>query len=168
MPQSQTHYRSSPVGILDPVLGSDYATSILLVQRLMDGAMPGCPWFCFGVVDVRDVADLHARAMTHPAAKAERFLAVAGDLLSMQDIAKLLKARMGAAAKKVPTRQLPNWLVLLAAMRDPAVEQVLPEPGKVKNASNEKARRLLGRTPRSNGECIVASGLRNTPAGSGR
>lgn len=57
----------------------------------MNGAMPGCPRLYFGVVDVRDVADLHIRAMTHPAAKGERFLAVAGDFMSMLDLAKLLK-----------------------------------------------------------------------------
>ena len=64
---------------------------------------------------------------------------------------------MGAAAKRVPTRQLPNWLVRLAAMRDPAVKQILPELGKMKNATNEKAKRLLGWAPRSNEESIVAT-----------
>ena len=147
----------NPVGVFGPVLGPDYSTSILLVQRMMVGAMPGCPQLYFGAVDVRDVADLHMRAMTDPAAKGERFLAVAGDFLSIQDIAKILKARIGAAARKVPTRQLPNWLVRLAAMRDPAVKQILPELGKRKNATNEKARRVLGWTPRSNEESIVAT-----------
>ena len=147
----------NPVGVFGPVLGADYATSILLVQRLMDGAVPGCPQLYLGVVDVRDVADLHIRAMTHPAAKGERFLAVAGDFVSMLDIAKVLKSRMGASAKKVPTRQLPNWLVRLAALRDPAVKQILPELGKMKNATNEKARRLLGWAPRSIEESIVAT-----------
>ena len=147
----------NPVGVFGPVLGPDYSTSILLVQRLMDGAMPGCPRLYFGVVDVRDVADLHIRAMTHPAAKGERFLAVAGDFMSMLDIAKVLKSRMGASAKRVPTWQLPNWLVRIAAMRDPAVKQILPELGKMKNATNEKARRVLGWAPRSNEESIVAT-----------
>lgn len=147
----------NPVGVFGPVLGPDYSTSILLVQRLMDGAIPGCPRLEFGVVDVRDVADLHLRAMTNPAAKGERFLAVAGDFMSMLDIAKVLKGRMGAAAKRVPTRQLPNWLVRLASLRDPAVKQILPELGKAKNATNEKAKRLLGWTPRSNEEAIVAT-----------
>jgi hypothetical protein len=59
----------NPVGVLGPVLGPDYSTSILLVQRLLDGAMPRCPKLYFGVVDVRDVADIHLRAMTDPAAK---------------------------------------------------------------------------------------------------
>lgn len=147
----------NPVGIFGPVLGPDYSTSILLVQRLMDGAMPGCPRLYFGVVDVRDVAALHLRAMTDPAAKGERFLAVAGDFLSIRDMAKTLKSRMGGAAKRVPTLQLPDWLVRLASLRDPAVKQILPELGKPKNATSEKARRVLGWTPRSSEDALVAT-----------
>ena len=147
----------NPVGVLGPVLGPDYSTSILVVQRLMDGAMPGVPRLSFGFVDVRDVADLHLRAMTHPAAKGERFLAVAGPSVSILEIAKVLKRRMGASAKRVPTRQLPNWLVRLAALRDPAVKLVVPELGKVKSSSNEKAKRVLSWAPRSNEEAIVAT-----------
>jgi|ERR1700733_4475784 len=147
----------NPVGVFGPVLGPDYSTSILIVQRLMDGALPGCPKLYFGVVDVRDVADLHLRAMTNPAAKGERFLAVAGDFMSMQGIAKVLKARMNGAASRVPTRQLPNWLVRIASLRDPAVKQILPELGKRKNATNAKAKRLLGWNPRSNEESIVST-----------
>jgi nucleoside-diphosphate-sugar epimerase len=147
----------NPVGVFGPVLGPDYSTSILLVQRLMDGVMPGVPRLYFGVVDVRDAADLHLLAVTHPAAKGERFLAVAGDFMSMLDIAKVLKRRLGSSAKKVPARQLPDWLVRIAALRDPAVKLILPELGKVKNATNEKAKRVLGWAPRSNEEAIVAT-----------
>ena len=147
----------NPVGVFGPVLGPDYSASILMVQRLMDGAVPGCPRLYYGAVDVRDVADLHIRGMTHPGAKGERFLAVAGNFMSMLEMAKVLKARMGAAAKRVPTREVPNWLVRIAAFRDPAVKLILPELGKVKNATNEKARRVLGWAPRSNEESIVAS-----------
>lgn len=138
----------NPVGVLGPVLGPDYSTSILLVQRLMDGAMPGCPRLYFGLVDVRDVADLHIRCMTNPAAQGERFLALAGDFVSVAQIARMLKRRLGPAAKRVPTLELPDFLVRMAARRDPAVQQILPELGKRKNASNAKARTLLGWAPR--------------------
>jgi nucleoside-diphosphate-sugar epimerase len=147
----------NPVGVFGPVLGPDYSTSILLVQRLMDGAMPGCPRLWFGLVDVRDVADMHLKCMTDPAAKGERFLAVAGEFLSIVEIARILKRRMGAAAKRVPTIELPDFMVRLAAMRDPAVQQILPELGKRKDGSNAKARRVLGWTPRSNEECVIAT-----------
>jgi nucleoside-diphosphate-sugar epimerase len=147
----------NPVAVFGSVLGPDYATSILLVQRMMDGTMPGVPRMCFGMVDVRDVADLHLKAMTDPAAKGERFLAVAGDFMWMVEIAKVLTARLGEAAKRVPTRQLPNWLVRLAALREPAVKQIIPELGKWKNATSEKAQRVLGWSPRSREDSVVAT-----------
>jgi len=147
----------NPVGVFGPVLGPDYSASILIVQRMMDGAMPGAPKLYFGIVDVRDVADLHIRAMTHPAAKGERFVAVSGNFRSLLDMAKILKARMGSAAKRVPTRELPNWLLRIAALRDPAIKLILPELGKPKNATNEKAKRLLGWNPRANEDAIVAT-----------
>jgi dihydroflavonol-4-reductase len=147
----------NPVAVFGPVLGPDYATSILLVERLMDGAMPGVPRMCIGVVDVRDVADLHLKAMLNPAARGERFLAVTGDFMWLVEIAKVLKARLGDAAKRVPTRELPNWLVKLAALREPAVKQIIPELGKWKNATSEKAQRVLGWSPRSREDSVVAT-----------
>lgn len=147
----------NPVGVFGPVLGADYATSIQLVQRLMTGSMPGCPRLRFGVVDVRDVVDLHLRAMADPAANGERFLAVAGDFLRVQEMARVLRTRLGDAARKVPTRELPDWLVRLVAMFDPTVRQIVPDLGKYKNASADKARRLLGWSPRSNQDALVAT-----------
>jgi predicted transcriptional regulator len=64
---------------------------------------------------------------------------------------------MGSSAKRVPTRQLPDWLIRAVALFDPAVKQILPELGKKKNATNEKARRMLAWSPRSNEESIVAT-----------
>ena len=109
------------------------------------------------MVDVRDVADLHLRAMTNPRAKGERFLAVAGDFMSMREIALILKARMGAAARRVPTRELPDWLVRLAALADPSLRQAVPELGITKNATAAKAKKLLGWAPRSREDAIAAT-----------
>jgi len=147
----------NPVGVFGPVLGRDYATSILIVQKMMDGEMPGVPRLEFGGVDVRDVADLHVRAMTDPAARGERFLAVAGDFASLLDFAKMLKRRMGPMAKRVPSRELPDWLVRLARFMDPSVKQILPELGKHKNATSAKAQRVLGWAPRSLEDAVVAT-----------
>lgn len=146
----------NPVAVFGPVLGPDYSHSIRLVQRLMDG-MPGCPKINCGFVDVRDVADLHLRAMTSPAAKGERFLAVSGESMWLLDVAKVLRRRLGAAAGKVPTRELPSWLLRLAALRDPAMKAIVPTLGITMNATGKKAERLLGWAPRSNEEAIVAT-----------
>ena len=147
----------NPTGVLGPVLGSDFSTSIQLVKRLIDGAMPGLPRVAFGIVDVRDVADLHRRAMAEPAAAGERFLAVAGQFMTIAEIGAVLRERMGDDAKKVPTRVLPDWLVRLVSRFDSSVKPIVSELGKVKQASNAKAKRMLGWAPRSNDEAIVAT-----------
>jgi nucleoside-diphosphate-sugar epimerase len=147
----------NPVAVFGPLLGADYATSILLVEKMMNGALPGCPRLKFGVVDVRDVVDLHLRAMTHPEAKGERFLAVAGDFVWMIEMAKALKSRMGPVAGRVPTRELPDFLVKVATLKDAAVKQIVPELGVEKNATSEKAMRVLGWSPRSREDALVAT-----------
>jgi nucleoside-diphosphate-sugar epimerase len=147
----------NPVGVFGPVLGPDYSTSIQLIQRLMDGMLPGCPRLSFGIVDVRDVASLHLLAMTHPAAKGERFIAVAGNFIPMHQIAQILRAHLGDAAQRVPTRVLPDWMVRLTGLFDPSVALFLPQLGKVKNITNEKARRVLGWAPRSNEDAVIAT-----------
>ncbi len=148
----------NPVGIFGPTFGRDYATSILIVQRLLDGAVPACPRIAFGAVDVRDVADMHLRAMTDPAAKGERFLAVAGESLSLLDVATILKKRMGASARRVPTREMPDWIVRFLALFISDMKAISPELGNRKNVSNEKAKRVLGWAPRSNEEAVAATG----------
>lgn len=146
----------NPVAVLGPALGADYSHSIRLIKNLMDG-QPGSPKINCGVVDVRDLADLHLLAMTQPAANGERFLATAGDSLWIADIARILRQRLGAAANRVPTRVLPNWLVRLLGRRNPRMREIVPLLGVNLNASGNKARRLLGWTPRSSEEAIVAT-----------
>ncbi len=146
----------NPTAVLGPALGPDYSHSIRLIKNLMDGP-PGCPKINSGFVDVRDVADLHLRAMTNPAAKGERFIAISGESLWMVDVAKVLRRRMGAAAGKVPTRVLPNWLVRLSALKSPAARGIVPLLGLNLNATSEKATRLLGWVPRSSEEAIIAT-----------
>jgi dihydroflavonol-4-reductase len=147
----------NPVGIFGPVLGKDYSTSIELVKRLVDGAMPGLPKLWFGIVDVRDVADMHLRAMTNPAAKGERFLCVSGDFMSIAEIAEAMRARLGEDGKRIPKRVLPSWLLRIAALFDPAIGLLVPELGKPKNGTSEKAQRVLGWKPRSREDALVAS-----------
>ena len=147
----------NPVAVFGPVLGSDYSASIQLLRRMLEGGIPACPRLYFGVVDVRDVADLHVAAMTHPAASGERFLAVAGGSLSLLEIANVLRGRLGPLARKAPTREVPDWLLRITALFNPMVREILPELGKRKSATNAKARRVFEWTPRSNEEAIIAS-----------
>ncbi|HTW12788.1 MAG TPA: aldehyde reductase [Solirubrobacteraceae bacterium] len=147
----------NPVGVLGPVLGPDYSTSIQLVSRLLDGSVPGLPRLSFNIVDVRDVADLHVRAMLAPQAAGERFLAVTGEPVTMAEISGLLRAKLGDRARKAPSRVLPNWVVKLVSNFDRSLKQIVPELDEVRPASNQKAREVLGWEPRSRDEAILAT-----------
>jgi dihydroflavonol-4-reductase len=143
----------NPSGIFGPILGPDFSSSIELVTRLLKG-LPGCPRLYFGVVDVRDVADLHVRAMRHPAAKGERFIAASGDIMTMLAIARILRERLGDAARRVPTRELPNWLVRFAAIFD----------RKLRRSCRRSTARAAPRAQRPNGFLDGVHGLPKTPS----
>jgi nucleoside-diphosphate-sugar epimerase len=147
----------NPVGILGPTLSKDVSTSVELAIRLMNGEMPGIPQIAFGIVDVRDVASLHLLAMTNTKAKGERFLAIAGDAMFLPQVATVIREHLPEAATKVPTRILPNWLVRALSVFVPPLREIVPQLGRAKQASNDKAKTVLGWKPRSNDEAIVAA-----------
>jgi dihydroflavonol-4-reductase len=147
----------NPTAVFGPILGADFSESIGIVKALLDGAMPAVPRIYFGLVDVRDVADLHLRAMTSPKARGERFLAVAGETMSLLQVGRVLRDKLGSKARRVPRFQAPDWVMRLAALRNPLARASLPLLGKVRSSTGAKARNLLGWSPRGNEEMLVAT-----------
>jgi len=143
-----------PAAIFGPVLTSENLGSVGLIQRQLQGTMPGIPNVGFCVVDVRDLAKLHVDAMTAPQAAGERFIA-AGDFIWMREVARTLRERLGARATRVPTRTLPNWLVRLASRFVPEMRQLVPMLGRKHVYRSDKAQKLLGYRPRSVTQTIV-------------
>jgi dihydroflavonol-4-reductase len=137
----------NPALVLGPVLSGDYSESVQVVERLMSGRVPGLPRLGFNIVDVRDVADLHLRAMTAPEAAGQRFIA-AGEFAWMADLAALLKARLGADAAKVPTRKVPDFVLRIVGLFDKELGSVTGGLGRKQDYTTAKARDLLGWRPR--------------------
>ncbi|MEV4014966.1 NAD-dependent epimerase/dehydratase family protein [Nonomuraea angiospora] len=128
----------NPTAILGPTLTTGLRSSTQLVKAMLDGTMSLAPRQRFGVVDVRDVADLHLRAMAEPKAAGKRFLAVAdGPALSFLEVARILRRRLGPAGARVPTQEVPG--------EDP------PRP----IIHNDRARGELGWRPRPAETTIV-------------
>jgi nucleoside-diphosphate-sugar epimerase len=145
-----------PGAVFGPVLTTDSLGSVRIIARLL-GGMPGTPRIGFEIVDVRDLADIHIRAMTAPEAAGQRFLAT-GEFVWMRDMALALRAGLGDAASKVPTRNLPNIAVRLAAIADPTLREIMPALGRRHRHSTAKALRLLDWRPRPAAETVVACG----------
>jgi dihydroflavonol-4-reductase len=93
--------------------------------------------------------------MTDKNANGQRFLALSGGTLTLPEIALLIKEKMGI--KNIVTRVAPNWLIRLIALFNPAVRNIVPQLGRRKNASNQKARSILNWKPKSNEEAVTSA-----------
>ena len=133
----------NPSVVLGPVWSRDYSASVVIVKKLMDGSMRACPDIGFGVVDVRDVAELHVRALTAQGMADERFIA-SGRFMKLREMADLLKREVGAQALKVPQRNVPDWLVRVGALFNPVARAVVGELGSVRNQDASHAKAVLG------------------------
>lgn len=147
----------NPVAVMGPVLGPDFSHSIHIIKNMLTGKTPGCPRVNSGFVDVRDVADLHLRAMINPAAKGERFIATAGESIWLVEVARILKQHLGEAAGKVKAKELSSTLLRVAALTDPTAKSVIPLLGRIMNVTSGKAISMLGWQPRSTEEAVIAT-----------
>ena len=145
----------NPAGIFGPLLDEDPGTSSLLVKRLLEGRLPAVPKLVMSVVDVRDVAALHVDAMTNPEAGGQRCIASEGTY-SMAEMGAML--RPAFPDRRVPTVELPNWLVRLVALFDRDVRDNMHELGARKRVDGRRGSERLGRPLISSAEAAVATG----------
>jgi dihydroflavonol-4-reductase len=136
-----------PTAIFGPLLPAQNAGSVEVIARLLTGQLPFVPHFGFTVVDVRDLADLHIRAMTSPAAASQRFIG-AGEFMWLSEIARTLRSQMGPRAAKVPTRGVPDVAVRTLARFVPALRPLTPLLGRQLTFDSAKAQQVLGFSPR--------------------
>ncbi|WP_369373069.1 NAD-dependent epimerase/dehydratase family protein [Promicromonospora sp. Populi] len=146
-----------PGAVFGPILSTATLGSVGIIGRMLSGKMPGVPRIGLEVVDVRDLADLHVRAMLSPGAAGQRFLGT-GEFVWMQDIAVALRNGLGDDASRVRTRTLPNLLVRLSALADPGLRSITVSLGRRNRHTTAKAERVLGWTPRPAAEAVVACG----------
>lgn len=143
-----------PGAVFGPILTTSNLGSVQIVARMVTGKMPGTPRIGLEIVDVRDLADLHILAMTSPNAAGQRFLGT-GEFYWMRDMATALKAGLGAAGAKVPTRQLPDFVVKISSLFDKQLRPIVISLGRRNRHSTAKAERVLGWHARPAAETVV-------------
>jgi dihydroflavonol-4-reductase len=149
----------NPVRIYGPVLTREISSTPWMIAMIIAGRVPVLPPSRSCVVDVRDLADLHVRAMLDPRAIGERFLAGAHELVSLLDVARILSESLGDAGSRLPTRELSREELFAAADEDPILRELARYIDHVPAIDNTKARTLLDWEPRDLRETIVDMGL---------
>ncbi|EJL73600.1 SDR family oxidoreductase [Chryseobacterium populi] len=129
----------NPVGIFGSAIGEITSASLdIAVSGILNGTTNYSPDFTMGVVDVRDVADIHIKAMLHPDAPGERFIATSNGVMSFYDVAELFRKERPQYAAKI--------------------QQLNPiDREYYKEISNEKAKSVLHWNPRSREEALLTS-----------
>jgi nucleoside-diphosphate-sugar epimerase len=149
----------NPVAVFGPALSNHISGSFVLFDMLFNGKpFPNLP---LNIVDVRDVADLHIRAMINPNANGERFIASAYGQISMLEIATLLKKEIPEVAKKISSRKIPKVLIYIAAPFNKHAKEGAAMLGINRNVSNAKAKNKLDWKPIANNEEVVLASIKS-------
>ena len=145
----------NPALVLGPLMDGDAGASVSLLVKMLKGEFPGYPKMGFGVVDVRDVADYHARAVTAEGVAGERFIA-SNAFMWLGDMVRILKTNLPKEhIRRLPKFPLPNFMVRLASLTDRDVRDNLYELGVERRLDGSKARRTFGLDPRSSETAIL-------------
>ena len=131
----------NPGFVLGPPLDQHYGSSLGFVERLLKGRDPMLPDYGPPVVDVRDVAEMHLRAVQRPETAGKRYLAAAGSM-SFVDMGRALKATY--PARRIATRAAPKLLLRVLALFDADVRSILPKIGQLERVSNQRAVHEMG------------------------
>lgn len=128
----------NPGFVLGPPLDRHFGSSLGLVQRILQGRDPMLPPLGLPMVDVRDVAELHLRALDRPETAGRRYIAAAGSMW-LADWGRVLKAEW--PGRRIPTRTAPAWMVRLLARFDPGLRVALPKLGVLEQVTAARAER---------------------------
>jgi dihydroflavonol-4-reductase len=146
----------NPGLVWGPALDARIGSSLDIIRMMLNGKYPGCPKFYLSVVDVRDVARLHRLAMETDQPSGGRYIAVS-ETEPMVKYAREIRAELGQLARKVPPRELPNFLVKVAGIFDPAVRAALPELDWAREIDASASRKALGLEFTSGKEAAIAA-----------
>lgn len=146
----------NPAFVLGPLLDRSDGTSAALVEMMLKGRYPAVPRIQFAVVDVRDVAAAHRLTIERGRANG-RYIA-ASDSIWIREMSAILRNDLGEKARKVPHRQLPDFVVRVAALFDRSLASIVPELGRQMRIDASRTRAELGIEFRSTEEAVRSMG----------
>jgi len=140
--------------VFGPDIYDNGGASLAIIKGLFGGQFPVMPRLAYPIVDVRDCASLHIKAMTSPKVGGRRLMA-ASNTLWISEISAILKSAYPQA--KLPLREMPNWLVRIFALFDQSVKGIVPDVGIFLEADASYVSSLTGVMPRPAKDAVLAA-----------
>jgi dihydroflavonol-4-reductase len=147
----------NPGQVFGPPLDRHVETSGDILLSQLNGTYPRVAMFGLPVADVRDVAVAHIAAMEKPEAAGERLI-VANEFYTLLDMANALRNAFPQYARRLPRREIPNWLARVLRPVVPALRTIGGDIGRTWRVSHAKSERVLGLRLRHADEAVVAMG----------
>lgn len=144
----------NPGFVVGPPLDAEYGSSVAVIKRFLSGKDPMMPAIGLPTVDVRDVAEMHLRALQRPDTAGKRYLAAAGSLW-FAEMGKAMKAAF--PDRRIPTRVAPNFILRVLALFDSELRAILPQLGIIERVDNIRAITEMGMTFIPADQAVIAS-----------
>ncbi|MFL2567171.1 MAG: SDR family NAD(P)-dependent oxidoreductase [Flavobacteriales bacterium] len=122
----------NPGPVFGPTLtGNLNGASMSMYKDLISGKMPMLPQSSINMSDVRDVAEIHVKALENKQAVGKRFIVTTEKPYSFQEMAKILKLE---GYNKVSTAVAPNFFLRFMSNFSNDIKGMLPFIGFIYNA----------------------------------
>ena len=144
----------NPVLVVGPSLSDSVSISNkIAIKKMINGSIPFNPKLSVSVVDVKDVAWAHIKAMKEKNAAGNRFL-LSEKTMWLSDISNILYEN---GFKKVPRYTAPNWLIKLLSIFTGSLRMAVERLGEKEILHTNNARNILKWEPNTVDQAIVGS-----------
>ena len=143
--------------MLGPALNKDLIGSNDIFLKILKEEIAGYPIMTVPVVDVRDVAIAHLKALKLKEANGRRYI-VASQNAPIKELVDMLRDELGSYGYNVVNRPVSRWPVKLISYLDSSLKKLLPYAGRDFKVDNARSIRELKLSYRSIEETIVDMG----------
>ena len=143
-----------PGGVFGDALDKKGGTSIEYVRQFMAGKFPGAPKFAVLISDVRDIAKAHVACIGNTKVGGRRLI-VGKEVKKLVELSQLMAEAMPEYAKKLPKKELPNFMVKLISYIDSSAKTMIPDLGIMMRTDPTYAEKLLGFEFKAAKDCMA-------------
>ena len=143
----------NPGGVFGDALDKKGGTSIEYVRQFLKGKFPAAPKFAVLISDVKDVAKSHVACIGNKKVGGRRLI-VGKEVKKLVELSQIMAEAMPEYAKKVPKKELPNFMVKLISYIDSSAKTMIPDLGIMMQTDTTYAEDLLGFKFKGAKDCI--------------